>query len=260
MILAIDIGNTNISFALFKGSKISRHWDIPAKTYAKSRLSADIRAKNINSAFICSVVPGLTKKLSADIKNITGIRPAIIGKDILVPMKNLYRYPRQLGLDRLVNAYAASRIYSPPVIVLSSGTALTIDAVSKNKAYLGGFILPGLNPSLSALNANTALLPKLKLIPVSRHIGKDTRSSMLNGVILGTAAAADALIKRIRFKIGKEARIIGTGGDIDLIKRFSKYIIKVDKELTLKGIFLLSQKNAGADADKEEIPNSRKKS
>lgn len=242
MLLAIDIGNTNISFALFHGSKLAGHWDIPAGLYAASRLSAKIRAKNISGALICSVVPALTEKLAQDVKRLTGIKPPIIGKDIRVPMKNLYSRPDKLGQDRLVNAYAAGRIYASPVIVVSCGTAITVDAVSKNLSYLGGFILPGLRPSLAALKAHTALLPKIGLPPgPTAGIPRDTREAILNGVILGSAGAVDALIRRIRLETGKKTVVIGTGGDIDLLKKFSGYIIKADKELTLKGILLCAQ-------------------
>ncbi len=244
MLLAIDIGNTNLSFALFKGNRISKIRDIPLKEYTQSRLLKYIGKEKPDASLICSVVPRMTKKLSTDIKKLTGVKPKLIGKAIRIPLKNLYQNPKQLGQDRLVNAYAASKIYSPPVIVVSCGTAITVDAVSKNREYLGGFILPGLNVSLSSLNTHTALLPKLKLAPSTAEIGKDTRSSILNAVLPGTAAAIDALIEKIRLKTGKNTQVIGSGGDIDLLKRFSKYIIKVNKQLALKGIFLAYQECA----------------
>lgn len=239
MLLAIDIGNTNISFALFKGSRINKSWDIPTKSYAKLRLARYIVNKKISAALICSVVPKIVNKLSRDIHQISGVKPALIGRDIFVPIKNLYKNKKQLGQDRLVNAYAASKIYSVPVIVASFGTAITLDVVSKNRAYLGGFIQPGLRLALSALNLKTAMLPKLKLLPVSGLIGADTRCAILNGVILGSAGSADALIEKIRLKTGKQTKVISTGGDISLIKKFSRQINIVDKDLSLKGIFLL---------------------
>ncbi|MDO8662624.1 MAG: type III pantothenate kinase [Candidatus Omnitrophota bacterium] len=239
MLLAADIGNTNISLALFKGSKISKIRDIPLKEYTQSKLFKYIGKESLDTALICSVVPSMAKRLANDLKKISGISPRLIGKDISVPLKNLYQNPKQLGQDRLVNAYAASKIYSAPVIVVSCGTALTIDAVSKNREFLGGFILPGLRSSLSSLNADTALLPKLKLKPASGLIGRNTQTGILNGVIAGSAGSIDSLIEKILLKISKHAKVIGTGGDIYLIKRFSRYIIKVNKELTLKGIFLV---------------------
>ncbi len=238
MLLAVDIGNTNISLALFKGSRISKSRDIPLKKYTRVRLLKYIGKESPDAGLICSVVPRMANRLANDLKKIAGIKPGLIGEDIHVPLKNLYQNPKQLGQDRLVNAYAASKIHSAPVIVVSCGTALTVDAVSKNREFLGGFIFPGLRSSLSNLNTDTALLPKLKLNPASGLIGRNTQSGILNGVIAGSAGAIDSLIEKILLKIGKQAKVVGTGGDIYLIKKFSRYIIKVDKELALKGIFL----------------------
>jgi len=253
MLLAVDIGNTNISLALFKGSKLSKSRDIPLKKYTRVRLLKYIGKESPDAALICSVVPSMTKRLSNDLKKIAGIEPKLIGKDISVPLKNLYQNPKQLGQDRLLNAYAASEIYSTPVIVVSCGTALTVDAVSKNREFLGGFILPGLRSSLSSLNTDTALLPKLKLCPASGTIARNTQAGILNGVIAGSAGAIDALIEKILLKIGKQAKVIGTGGDICLIKKFSRYIIKVDKELTLKGIFF-AYKNKMMSCPRKRAP------
>lgn len=238
MLLTVDIGNTNISLALFKGSQMSKCRDIPLKQYTRLRLAKYIGKKKPDAGVICSVVPQATKRLASDLNRVTGIKPRLIGKDLLVPLKNLYQNPKQLGQDRLVNAYAASKIYSAPVIVVSCGTAITVDAVSKNKELLGGFILPGLRSSLAALNADTALLPKLRLIQVTGILGKNTKSGALNGVVAGCAGAIDSLIEIIRLKTGRKTEVIATGGDIDLIKRFSRHIIKIDRDLTLKGIFL----------------------
>jgi len=235
MLLAIDIGNTNISFAIFKGGKIIESWDIPLKEYRGIRTLET----PIKDALICSVVPQITQRVSRDIEKATGVKPKIIEKDILIPLKNLYKKPEQLGTDRLLNAYAASQIYSAPAIIVSCGTAITIDAVSKNSEYLGGFIIPGLNSSLSALNLNTALLPKVKLAPATKNIGRNTQDCILNGVVLGSASAIDALIEAISFKTGTNTKIIGTGGDINLMKKFSKRAIRVNKNLLLNGIFLL---------------------
>jgi type III pantothenate kinase len=242
VLLAIDIGNTNISCALFKGARIKKNWDIPVKNYSRASLLKHIKGKKLCAALICSVVPQITGKLSVDIAGINGIKPYIIGKDIKIPIKNLYLNQKQLGADRLVNAYAASMIYGHPVIVASVGTAITLDVVSKNGAYLGGLIQPGLKLAISILASKTALLPGIKLKDPSGIIGRDTRSCILSGVILGAAGSIDSLVEKIRLKTGRNTPVIGTGGDITLIKKFSKHITKVDRELTLKGINLIYEK------------------
>jgi len=242
VLLAIDIGNTNISCALFKERRIVKNWDIPTKDYSKAKLARNIHNKEISASLICSVVAQINKRISSDINTIAGIKPKIIGTDLCVPLRINYQNPKQLGQDRAVNAYAASQIYGTPVIVASFGTAITLDAVSKSNIFLGGLILPGLEMSLGALASKTAKLPKLKVAPVSGLLGANTKSCILNGVILSAVFATNSLIEKIRAKIGKDTKIIATGGDANLIKKYSKRIIKIDTELTLKGIYLIYKK------------------
>jgi type III pantothenate kinase len=248
MLLTIDIGNTNINLGLFRGNRLSSRFSIPTKKGQYYSKFKKIFSKNrIEDAVICSVVPDMTRLLARDIKKLLGRRPYIIGKDILVPIKNLYRKPRQVGQDRLVNAYAGVKLFGAPLIVVDFGTAITFDVISKNKEYLGGMILPGLEISLDALYQRTALLPKIKLDRPKEFIGKDTQNSMLSGVVYGFAALTDDLALRIKNRVGKNARVIGTGGNINLIARFCRQLDKIDRDLTLKGlknIYKLIKKNS----------------
>jgi len=240
MILAIDIGNTNISCGIFKGPKLIRQFDIPAKASFKTNLIKRLKnTPEISASIICSVVPKQTKVILRDLIPLTGKKPYIIGKHLTVPMKNLYRKPKQVGQDRLVNAYAASTLYRTPLIVIDSGTAITFDVISKNEAYLGGLITPGMDISLKALKEKTALLPQVKLTRPQMLIGNDTKNSILSGVVFGTADLCCGLIKRIRQRLGKRALVIGTGGNIGLINKYSKLRMKIDRDLTLKGINLI---------------------
>jgi len=238
MLLAINIGNTNISFALFKGQKIKAYRDTPLRDYSKSILSRVLSGNKISAALICSVVPGLSGKLIKDTRSLTGIKALVIGKDIRVPIKTVYQYS-QLGVDRQVNIYAANRIYQPPVIIVSCGTALTIDVISKDMLHLGGLIIPGLQLSLTALNLGTAQLPSIKLEPPAGILGKNTKTSMLNGVVLGTSASVSSLVKKIMLKTGAKTKVIGTGGGISLVNKFVPEIKTIDKQVTLKGIALI---------------------
>jgi type III pantothenate kinase len=236
MLLAIDIGNTNISFGIFKGRVIIKRFDIPTKHYSRKILSRQLACARIGDTVICSVVPKATLILGKDLVKLLGRRPYIIGKDINVPIKNLYRQPRQVGSDRLVNAYTGVILYGSPLIVVDFGTAVTFDVISRNKSYLGGMILPGLQISLDALFQRAALLPKIRLNKPKEFIGKDTKSSMTSGLIYGFACLTDNMAKRIKKKIGKGAKVIGTGGNIDLIARFCAQFDKIDRDLTLKGL------------------------
>lgn len=276
MLLVIDIGNTNISCGFFPAkrrggcNKIIKTFDIPRKQYSFNKLLKKIGSLKIADSLICSVVPKITKVIAKDLTRITGKRPYIIGKPSLcaqglgkgvsVPIKNRYHKPKQAGQDRLVNAYAASIIYGAPVIVVSCGTAITTDVVAKDRSYLGGLIQPGLSLMLEALNLRTALLPRIKIglgsirsdpdFGVNNLIGKDTKSSILNGVILGACASIDLLIEKIKRLTGKNTRIIGTGGDSKILRRFSKNIKRIDEELILKGMFLIYKNEINKDLRK----------
>ena len=240
MLLAIDVGNTNISCGIFEGLRLIKQFDIPTKDCFKTNFAKKLKnTSKISASIICSVVPQKTKVILADLKSLTNRTPYIIGKDLLVPIKNLYRKPKQVGQDRLVNAYAASSLYASPAIVIDSGTAITFDIISKNKTYLGGLILPGMEISLAALKEKTALLPKVKLAKPQALIGRDTQNSILSGIVFGSAASTSVLIKKIRKQIGIKSFVLGTGGNINLIKKYSGIKIKIDNYLTLKGIILV---------------------
>ncbi len=239
MLLAIDIGNTNITFGIFKGDKLIKRFDIATERYHFKKLKKKLSKAKFDESIICSVVPTAGRRLAKGLKKLLGRQPYIIGKDIIVPLKNLYHKPKQVGQDRLVNAYAGVRLYGAPLIAVDFGTAVTFDVVSRNKEYLGGMILPGLGISLDALAERTALLPKIKLERPPEFIGRNTRNSMLSGIIYGFAALSDDLTLRIKEKIGKNALVIGTGGNIDLISKYCKQIDKIDRDLTLKGLNLI---------------------
>jgi len=240
VLLTIDVGNTNITFGIFAtGNKLKKVFFIPTKSYSFKKLKSLLGKNIITKSIICSVVPGINSTLKKDLKALNGKNPYIIGKDIKVPIKNLYRNPEQVGADRLVNAFAGTRIYGRPLIVIDFGTAVTFDIISKKSEYLGGMILPGLRISLEALNQHTALLPSISLAQPIEFIGKDTKNSMLSGIIYGFACLTDELIMRIKKKIGKNAIVVGTGGNINLIYKYCTKINVKDPNLTLKGLEML---------------------
>lgn len=240
MLLAIDIGNTNINLGIFSGNRLIRRQIIPTKDRQLFKKIKRILSQNkVRDTIICSVVPNTTKILARYLSRLRVKPPYYIGKDIKVPIKNLYHKPQQVGQDRLVNAYAGVKLYGAPLIVVDFGTAITFDIISKNKAYLGGMILPGLEISLEALSERTALLPKIKLAKPQEFIGRDTKGSMLSGIIYGFASLTDDLVVRIKSKIGKSAKVIGTGGNINLIGKYCHKLDKIDRDLTLKGLNLI---------------------
>ena len=239
MLLAIDIGNTNITFGVFKGMRLLKKYAFPTKGISYFRYLKNIFSRhNITEALLCSVVPQSSTTIKRQIKELLGRPPILIGKDIKVPIRNLYRRPQEVGQDRLVNAYAGIMLYGAPLIVVDFGTAITFDIVSRKKEYLGGMIIPGLQISLDALAARTALLPKVKLGLPKEFIGKDTKNSMLSGVVYGFACLTDDLSSRIKKEIGN-AKVIGTGGNIQLLGSYCRNFNRIDADLTLRGINLI---------------------
>lgn len=240
MLLAIDVGNTNINLGIFKAGSLLKRYIIPTNSRDYGPYLRKIYATNkIKDAVICSVVSEATDRFSKSILRLGSKRPYIIGKDLKVAIKNLYKNKKQLGMDRLVNAYAAVRFYGAPLIIVDFGTAITFDVVSKKKEYLGGMILPGLGISLEALWQKTALLPRVKLGKPKDFIGKDTKTGILSGLLYGFGSLTDDLSERIKKVIGRSAKVIITGGNTDLIKGFCRGIDAVNKDLTLKGINLI---------------------
>jgi type III pantothenate kinase len=239
--LTIDIGNTNINLGVFAGRTLIRRLQIPTKSRSYAGLFESLfKRHRPEQILVCSVMPVATRMLVHDIKKLSRAKVYIIGKDIKVPVPNRYLRPKQVGQDRLVNAYAGIKLYGAPLIVVDFGTAVTFDVVSKKGEYLGGMIIPGLKISLDVLSERTALLPKVKLNVPTSLIGKDTRQSMLSGIVYGYAALCDDLVRRIKRVIGVKAKVIATGGDAVLLKRYARSIDLVDSDLTLKGIHLLT--------------------
>jgi len=242
MILTINIGNTNITAGFFHGKRLVKRFSTPTNQDRYQTFLYAAAGKNVSSVIIASVVPCATKKIVNSLNTtLPGIKPNILGKNAFVPVKNLYTHPEQVGQDRLVNAYAAIKLYGYPAIVIDFGTAITFDIVSSRKEYKGGLILPGLQTSLDALAEKTALLPRIRLSKPNGFIGRDTNSSMLNGIIYGFAGMTEWLVNRLKGELGKKAIIVGTGGHSSLISRYCRCFTTVDPDLALKGLNLLGK-------------------
>ncbi|MFH1397940.1 MAG: type III pantothenate kinase [Candidatus Omnitrophota bacterium] len=242
MLLALDIGNTNIALGVFTNNQLIRKYAIPTKIKDYYPDLKKITRKNrITSCIICSVVPKVTKRLTWALRKAAVKKIGVCGVHRKIPIKNLYHYPSQVGQDRLVNAYAAISLYRSPAIIIDFGTAITFDVVSAKKEYKGGLIIPGLGISLETLAENTALLPKVKLAKPRELIGQDTRNSILSGIIYGYSTLTDGLIRKLKTNLNNKPIVIGTGGNIKLIADYCREIDKIDINLTLKGLSLISK-------------------
>ena len=247
-IIAVDIGNTNITMGLFIDTRLIATTKVATNGYSQydgqyKRLINHIkgsRSSVLPRVIISSVVPIALARFIAHLnkKNAhSGI--VILGRDVKVPIKNLYRNKAEVGQDRLVNAYAAKVLYGTPAVVIDFGTAATFDIISRKGAYLGGLIMPGIDISLRSLYERTALLPKVDLKPTRQIIGTDTVSSMRGGILFGFGAMCDGLIVRYKKILGKSTKIIVTGGNGKLVQKYSTMIDIADNDLTLKGLSLI---------------------
>jgi type III pantothenate kinase len=254
-LIALDIGNTNITAGVF--ARDAKGWELAGKAKIPSHSSAlfdgsfrrlfkesglDLAARE--KVVISSVVPLVLARAIVSIRTISAFDVSIIGRDIKVPIKNLYKNKAEVGQDRLVDAYAAKVLYGAPAVIVDFGSAITFDVVSRKGAYLGGLILPGIEMGLASLYRKTALLPKVELRPASDIIGTDTVSSMRGGILFGYGAMCDGLVRRYKSLLGRDTRVVATGGNASLMKRYASSLAHVDEDLTLKGILRISQRKS----------------
>lgn len=200
---------------------------------------------SIRQIMICSVVPEVTARVEKICRQKCDGPICVIGRDMIVPIKNNYRNPKQVGQDRLVGAYAAKILYGAPLVIVDFGTAITFDVVSGKGHYEGGIIVPGLRLSLESLFKKTALLPNIEnIIPPKDLIGRDTKSSMLSGIFNGYGHMCAGLIQSIAKKVKGRPKIIMTGGHTHFMKRYIRQKIdKIDGGLVFKGLALLAAKS-----------------
>jgi type III pantothenate kinase len=255
MLLAIDVGNTNVVFALFEGRTIRTRWRIatdPRRTadeYAVwlMQLMAieGIERAQITQVIVATVVPRARHNLEVLAEKYFGTPALIAGEGaaqwgILVDVDE----PQSLGADRAVNAIAAHAAHAGDLIVVDFGTATTFDVVDFSGAYKGGIIAPGINLSLDALVANTAKLPRIAIeAPHSDSvIGRNTEDQMLIGVFWGYVAMIEGLVARMRAEIGRPAKVIATGGLAILFHDHTAIFDSVDTDLTLNGLAILAER------------------
>lgn len=250
MIAAIDIGNTTTSFGVYEHGKLKSQCSIATQPWRTAdevtlQLKALAKTSHLHLAraqqiVVCSVVPRMSALLTEALRALEATSILIVGQDVNVPLKNKYRYPEQVGQDRLVGAYAAWRLYKKACIVADFGTAITIDVVTKQGAYLGGVIAPGLDISLDALASRTALLPKVELREPPELLGRDTANSIRSGLLFGCVALADGLITELKRHYAPKAVVVATGGGSALIAKHAKTIDHLKPSLVLDGLYQLS--------------------
>jgi len=262
MLLAVDVGNTNVVFALVDASKepqtpgaILQRWRIatdPRRTadeYAVWLLQlmaiAGIRREAVDGMLVSTVVPRARHNLEVLGQKYFGLTPLIAGEGAAAWDFSLdVEEPRSVGADRAINAIAAHAAHPGDLIVVDFGTATTFDVVDFSGAYKGGIIAPGINLSLDALVSQTAQLPRIAIESPrgTSVIGRNTQDQMLIGVFWGYVAMMEGLIARLRAEIGRPAKVIATGGLALLFDKQTQIFDAVDVDLTLKGLAILAQR------------------
>ena len=255
MLLAIDIGNTNIVWGIYDRSELRGHWRLGtdlAKTADEYGLlfvgllqAEGIRTEEITGVIISSVVPSLTPLFEGMAESYVQHLPLLVSPELDTGLTIAYTHPHELGSDRIVNAAAAYARYQTALIIVDFGTATTFCAVTRAGEYLGGAIAPGLGTATESLHSRTAKLPRVNLARPKTVIGKDTIGSIQSGLIFGYAGLVDELVTRIQGELGQKAMVIATGGLASLIAPESRTIKEVRPFLTLEGLELIYRRARG---------------
>ena len=253
MLLALDMGNTNITLGVFDGERLmleSRMATDRTKMtdqYAVELLDIlrlyHVPPDHFEGAVISSVVPPLDHAIRHAVKKVTGVMPLLVGPGTKTGINIRIDNPAQLGPDLLVGAVAAVAKYGAPCIIWDLGTATTMSVVDRDGIFRGGAIMPGIGVSFDTLTANTSLLPRISLEAPSRAVGANTIESMQSGAVYGTAAMLDGMCDRVEEELGYPADVVATGGLGPVVTPYCRRKIHYDDDLLLEGLRMVYEKN-----------------
>lgn len=253
MILAVDIGNSNIVLGGIQGDNIAfeaRLRTEPTKTSDEYCIDVKIildvygfKREDVEGAIISSVVPQVLNSIKTAIKKLTGKTALVVGPGLKTGLNIRVENPSQTGADLVVGSVAALREHKPPLIVVDMGTATTMSVLDESGALIGGCICPGVKISLDALTERTALLPGLQLDQPRKAIGRNTIDCMRSGIMMGNACMLDGMVQRMEEELGQKATVVITGGIAKFIAPLCKTPMIYDKDLLLKGLAFLYREN-----------------
>ena len=253
MILAVDIGNSNIVIGgvrddeiLFEArlrtdaTKTSDEYCIDVKMILEVY---EVSAKDVEGAIISSVVPQVMNSIKTALKKLCGVEPLVVGPGLKTGLNIKIENPAQTGADLVVGCVAALREHKPPLIVIDMGTATTMIALDQTGAFIGGCIAPGVKISMDALTNRTALLPGLQLDQPKKAIGRNTIDCMRSGIMMGSACMLDGMVQRMEEELGAKATVVVTGGIARFVTPMCRTPMVYDKDLLLKGLVHLYNDN-----------------
>ena len=253
MILAIDIGNSNIVIGGVEGDQIIFEARLRTEsTKTSDQYCVDLKilldvykvdVDNIEGAIIASVVPQVLNAMQTAIKKLTGKQSLVVGPGLKTGLNIRLENPSQTGADLVVGAVAALREHKPPMIIVDMGTATTMVVLDETGALIGGSISPGIKISMDALTERTALLPGLQLDQPKKAIGRNTIDCMRSGIMMGAACMLDGMIDRMEAELGYNTTVVATGGIAKFVLPLCKKDIIYDKDLLIKGLTALYRDN-----------------
>lgn len=253
MILAVDIGNTNIVLGCFDDNKIlfrertstnRTATDLEYAVMIKAALDMHQLSPNmITGAVMSSVVPSVTNIFKRAVEKLCGVKPVVVGPGIKTGLSILIDNPAQLGSDLVVDAVAGVHEYPAPMIIIDMGTATTFSVIDKKRNYLGGLITTGMAVSTDALISRTSQLPRFSFDTPKKVIGTNTVDCLKSGIMYANVAAIDGIVARIEEEMGECCTVVATGGLAGLVAPLCKCKLILDDDLLLKGLMLIYQKN-----------------
>lgn len=254
MLLAADIGNTQVTFGVFEQRRLSHTFRAGSdrertqdEWFALVHQLLSVRSLGpgqVTGAIVASVVPSLTTAVGGALLQLAGRQPLVVGTPgCKTDLAVLYDAPSDVGADRIVNSVAAWERYRAGALIIDFGTATTIDCVSPAQEYLGGVIIPGIRLGLEALLGRSEKLPSVPLVAPSQVLGNSTRRSLQSGVVHGYAALVDGLVEKLRSELAFDCRVLATGGLASVVAPHTKSVSEVDPDLTLHGLRILYDQN-----------------
>ena len=251
MLLALDIGNTNITLGVFDGERLAATWrlstdhakmpDEYSVTLTQLLQLRGMTVGDVDAVALCSVVPPLTPTFVELCRVFFGVEPLIVGAGTRTGIRILYDNPRDVGADRIVDAAAAMKLYGGPVIVVDMGTATVFDAVTADGDYLGGAIVTGMTIAHDALFSNTSQLRRVELVSPETAIGRNTIHAIQSGIVLGYADLVRGMVARFDRELGGGAKVVATGGVAHIIEKEAGVFDDVNPDLTLTGLRLIHE-------------------